>query len=178
MHGTHGARKHRIGNGRRTDTHVQGNLTGPFTCPFLLGRVQNHFNQGIACFRILVRQNVGGNVNQITAEFTLTPLAKNRTHLHGGHAQTFHERIGFANHLHVGIFNAVVHHLDKVPCTTWPHPFATGLTIVGLSGDSLQKRTYQGPRFWRTARHQSRAVQSPFFAATHTSAHEQDTSPF
>jgi hypothetical protein len=122
-------------------------LAGPFASAFLLGRVQNHFNQGIARFRILVRQDVGGDVDQVTAQLTFAPLAKHSTLLRSRHAQTLHECIGFANHLHVGIFNAVVDHLHKVTGTAGAHPFAAGLAIIGFGGNGLQKRTHQRPSF-------------------------------
>ena len=94
-----------------------------------------------------MRQDIGRDVDQVAAQLALTPLTKHGTLLRSRHAQALHERIGFANHLHVGIFNAVVDHLHKVTGTARPHPFAAGLAIIGFGGNGLQKRTHQRPSF-------------------------------
>ena len=73
-----------------------------------------------------MRQDVSGNVDQITAQFTFAPLTKYSTLFHGRHAQVFHQRISLANQLHVGVFNAVVNHLHKVSSAAGAHPFAAG----------------------------------------------------
>ena len=84
-----------------------------------------------------MRQDIGSDVDQVTAQGTLTPFSKHCTFLRGRHAQILHESISFTNHLHVGIFNAVVNHFDKVTSTTRSHPFTTGLAVVSFGSNGL-----------------------------------------
>ena len=168
-----GAGKHGVRNGGRCHAKVQRDLAGPLARAFLLGRVQNQIDQCVARFRVGMGQDVGSDADQVAAEVTVVPGSEHRAHLSWCHSlQVMHEPVGFADHLHVGVFNAVVHHLDEVARTTRPHPFAARLAIVGCGGNGLQHRLDQRPSLRGAPGHESRAEQGPLFAPAHASTDE------
>ena len=78
--------------------------------------------------------------------------------------------IGFADDLHIAVFDAVVDHLHEVAGAVLAHPFAAG-RAVRLGCDGLQYIADIGPRLGRTAGHEARAAQRALLAAGHAAAH-------
>ena len=174
LDGAQGAGEHRLGNGGCGHTQIERHLAGPFACAFLFGGVQNHVHQRRTGLRVGALKDLCGDVDQVTAQLTLVPGGEHFAHFGGRHAQLLHEGISLTNHLHVGVFDGVVHHLHKMACTARPHPLAAGLAIFGFGGNRLQQRLDQWPGLGGSARHEGRAPQSTFFATTHTRAHIQN----
>ena len=104
-------------------------------------------------------------------------------HLDGGHAQHFaHHVIGFADQLHVTVFNAVVDHFDKVARAAVTNPVATGHAAIHfnihLGGDGLKDRLDGWPCGARSARHDARPQQRALFATGHASTNVQQAQCF
>jgi hypothetical protein len=75
-------------------------------------------------------ENIGGDFDQIAIEISLVPSGEDLCHLTGGHAiQLMHDVIGFADQLHIAIFDAVVYHFYKVPGALFSNPSAAGQAI-------------------------------------------------
>src|SRR5579871_3616910 len=84
-----------------------------------------------------------------------------------------HEIIGFGYELHVGIFDAVMHHLHVVPRAL--------RTDVSAAGDAIDLRRHLGqhrcdavPGFAVAARHHARALERALLAAGNAHADETD----
>ena len=91
------------------------------------------------------------------------------------HAQTvFHKLIGFANQLHIAVFDAVVHHFDKMSGAVFAHPVATGFAGRRFGGDGLQNRFYMRPGFFIAAGHNRRSVTRAFFTAGNAGSYKTD----
>ena len=48
------------------------------------------------------------------------------------------QMICLTNHLHIGVLDAIVHHLDKVTGTIWANVCAAG-NVINMGGDRLQQ---------------------------------------
>jgi hypothetical protein len=142
--------------------------------PFLLGGVQNLVDQRRGGLGVGALKDVCGDVDQVAAQLALVPRGELLAHFCRRQAQLLHEVVGLANHLHVGVFDGVVHHLHKMARTARPHPLATGLTVFGLGGNGLQQGLDQRPGLWRSAGHEGRAPQSALFTTTDPRAHKQN----
>ena len=152
LQGAHGAREDGVGNGRCRHAHVQRHLAGPFAGALLLGGIEDQIDQGQTGVRIMAGQNLGGDTDQVAAQLALVPLPEHLADLAGRHAQhLMHQPIGLADGLHVGVFDAVVHHLDEMARTARSHPFAAGLSIVSAGGNRLHHVAHQGPGLGRAA---------------------------
>ena len=158
------AGKHRLADEGQGHAFVQRRDARPFAGALLAGGVQNHVHQRLAVL-VLVGQNVPGDLDQIAVQFALVPFGENLAHFVRRHAQIIpHQLIGFANELHVAIFNAVVHHFDEVACAAFAHPVAAGFAVY-LGADALENGLHIGPGFRGTAGHHAGALQSALLAA-------------
>lgn len=80
--------------------------------------------------------------------------------------------VGLGDELHVGVLDAVVHHLDEVvEAPSGPTCEVQG-AVGGLGGDLLQQRAEGGVRLLRAAGHDARAEQRALLAARDADAHE------
>jgi hypothetical protein len=93
-------------------------------------------------------------------------------------SRLFHQPVGLADHLHVGVLDAVVDHLDEVAGAAAADPVAAGRAVVGLGGDGLQDGLGQRPGLGISARHDGGSVQGPFLAAADAGADEEDAGSF
>jgi hypothetical protein len=109
------AREHCPGNRRRGHAQVQRDLAGPLARALLLDGVQDHLHQRAAGLLVSARQDVRREVDQVTRQLAAVPFGEHGGHLgRGQRRQRTQQRIGFADELHVGVFDAVVHHLQEV----------------------------------------------------------------
>ncbi len=69
--------------------------------------------------------------------------------------------IGFADQLHVAVFDPVVDHLDVVPRTFEADPVAAGGAVVDLGGDRLKDRLDVRPGVGVAAGHDRRPLEAP-----------------
>ena len=83
------------------------------------------------------------------------------------------EVVGLGDELHVGVLDAVVHHLDEVAGAVVADVRDAGLAL-GDRGDRAQDRAEGHPRLVRAAGHERRAVQRAFLAAGDAHADEVD----
>ena len=79
--------------------------------------------------------------------------------------------------MHDSVLDAVVDHLDVVPCAARPKVSAAG-AVFGLSGH-LGEHGFQVPvRLFASSRHKRRPVERAFFAAAHSHAKEAQAAGF
>ena len=81
--------------------------------------------------------------------------------------------IGFADELHVAVFDAVVHHLDVMAGPFGPDPVAARGAVGHLGGDGLEDRLDVRPGLGIAARHDRRALERPLFAARDAGADKE-----
>ena len=168
--GGNAAGKHRFGNQRERRAQIQGIDTGPFPGAFLAGAVEDFFYQRRAVC-VICAQNIGSDLNQIAVEFGLVPLGKGGPHFGMVHTQAvFHKLVGFADKLHIAVFDAVVHHFHKMAGTIFTHPVATYLATGRFGGYCLQNRLYCRPSFRIAAGHDRRPMARAFFTTGNTGA--------
>ena len=145
---------------------------GPFAGALLAGFVENEIDDRLAGLGILLREDVGRDLDQEAVEFALVPLAEDLVELLGARVQRgFQDRVGLADELHVAVLDAVVHHLHVVAGAVRAHVAAARLAL-GDGRDLRVDRRERLPAFVRTARHDARAFQRAFLPAAHADAEE------
>ena len=121
-------------------------------------------------------QDVGGNLDEVTAEFTLIPTGKDICHLFIIQVeQVFHHPICFGNQLHITIFDTVMDHLYKVTGSRRAYPLTTRSAVRRFRRNALKNRLHFRPCLFRAAGHNRRSVQSSLFTTGHTAADEKKT---
>ena len=84
-------------------------------------------------------QHIGGNADQITAQLAGIPLGEQVCNfMVFKAADRLEHQIALGNQLHIGIFNAIVHHLDKMSGTIRAHIGTARCAVLGLCRDCLQ----------------------------------------
>jgi hypothetical protein len=87
----------------------------------------------------VLAQYLGGDLDQEAVQITGVPLGEHLGDLRGGQAKAVAQQlIRLADELHVGVLDAVVHHLHEVPCAVRPDVGAAGDT-VDVRGDFFQQ---------------------------------------
>ena len=86
----------------------------------------------------------------------------------------FQEQVRFGNELHVGVFDAVVNHLDVVACAVLADVGAARLAVGSLGGDGFVDRLDFRIRVLVAAGHDGRAAAGAVFAAGNAHAVEVD----
>ena len=117
-------------------------------------------------------QHLGGDLHQEGVEITFVPFGEDVTDLRraqpGAAAQ---QVVGLGDQLHVGVLDAVVHHLDEVTGAVGADVRAAGRAI-DVRGDLLQDRAERLVRLRGPAGHDRRAVQRTLLAARHAAPDE------
>ena len=159
----------------------------------MAGGVEDDVDEGLLRHRVLLLENIGGDLDQEAVEGTLVPGGEDLSHLGGLEAEeALHKGVGLTDHLHVAILDAVVDHLDVVAGAVFAdvggarhaaldglagggaHDGAAGLA-VDLGGDGFPDGLELFPRFEFAAGHQGWAEASAFFTAGHAGADEAET---
>ena len=92
-------------------------------------------------------------------------------HFVGTHPEAvLHDVVGFADQLHVAVFDAVVHHLDVVAGAHFADPLAARRAAFHLGRHGLEDILDVRPGRGRAARHDARAVAGAFFATGNAGA--------
>ena len=134
--------------------------------------IHDHVHERLAGLGILVVQNLSGDLDQVGVKVALVPLLEHVADLLGVHAEsTAKNVVRFADHLHIRILDAVMHHLDEVAGAIGTDVGHARLA-VHLGGDGFQNRPQGLPGFHGAAGHQGRAVERALLAAGHAAAHE------
>ena len=155
------------GFGDAGDRHGEGQcgLHGPGAGALHAGVVDDEVDERLAGLLVDLVQHFGGDFNEVGVEFGLVPLLEHVADLGRGHAQAAaHEVVAFGDELHVGVFDAVVHHLDEVAGTV-ESDVGDARFAFGLGRDGFEDRLEGLPGFLGTTRHRwtdpSRAPSSP-----------------
>ena len=167
---------HRLGHQGARDSQIQRQLAHPLAGTLGTGRVHHQVDQELARLVVLHAEDVSRDLNQVTVQIASIPLGERGVEFVVRHPQgVLHQPIGFADQLHVAVFDPVMDHLDIMPGSAGPHPIATGdITLrPDLGGNGLEDRPHQRPGLIAAARHDARPLQSPFLAAGHARADEQ-----
>ena len=118
---------------------VEGGFDGPAAGAFLAGGVNNEVDEGFAGFGIHLGEHLGRDVDEVGVEVAGVPGAEDLGDFGGGHAGAVAEElIGFTDDLHVGVFDAVVHHFDEVAGTVGADVGDAGDT-VDVGGDGFEE---------------------------------------
>ena len=76
LDGRDAAGKDRLGDRRRGDAHVERVGRGPLARAFLPGGVEDDVDEGLLRDRVLLLQDVGGDLDQEAVEDAVVPLAR------------------------------------------------------------------------------------------------------
>ena len=134
--------------------------------------VDDKVNQRLAGLLVDLMQHLGGNLDQVGVEFGLVPLLEHVADLSRSHAKTTtHQVVAFGDELHVGVFDAVVHHLDEVAGAV-ETDVRHARFAFGLGRDGFENRPQGLPGLFGATRHHGRTKQGAFLAAGHAAADE------
>ena len=112
-------------------------------------------------------QHVGGDLDQERLQITGVPGREDLRDLCRRLAGPLPDQVvRLRDQLHVGVLDAVVHHLHEVPGTVGTH-IRTARRAVDLSRDVLQQRPQRLIRLRRTTGHDRRSVQRSFLTTRH-----------
>ena len=153
-------------------------LAHPATGSFLAGGVQNHVDKVVVCFFVFDSENVAGDLNEVTIEVAFVPFFEHFVQLGVREAERMlHDVVGFADKLHVAVFDAVVNHLHVVTGSGFSHPVAAWDVVVltNLRADLLEDVFDKRPCFRVTTRHDAWSLQRPLFAPGNAGADESKT---
>ena len=128
----------------------------PAACALLTGGILDDVDQRFAVF--LGLQQFGGDFDEIGFQRALVPLAENVRHFGRRHAKAVaHDAVDFRDHLHVGIFDAIVDHFHEMPRSARSHEGGAGGAVI-VCGNGLQQRADPFPDFLAATDHDGRAV--------------------
>ncbi len=137
---------------------------GPLAGAFLTGFIDDEFDDGLAGFGVFLLQGLARDLDEVAEEVALVPLVEDGRHLVGGEAGVLEDVVGFADELHVAVFDAVVDHLHVVTGTAGADVDDAGLTI-DLGGDGFKDGLHHFPGGSRAAGHDGGAFAGAFFTA-------------
>ena len=170
-----GAGEHGLGDTGRRDAQVECGLHGPATGALLTRGVDDDVDQRLAGLVVDLAEDLRGDLDQVALEFGGVPVTEDVGDLRDRHVQGLaHEVVGLADELHVGVLDAVVHHLDEVAAAVGPDVGAARLA-VDLGGDRLEEGPERLVGLGGSARHDRRAVERALFAAGDARADEVES---
>lgn len=167
-----GAGEGGLGDGGDRGGQVEGGLHGPAAGALLPGGVVDDVDERATGVRVGVGEDLGGDLDQIGAEAALVPGAEDVGDLGGAVPGDLAQQVvGLGDELHVGVFDAVVDHLDEVSGAVGADVGGAGFT-VDLGADALEHRAEDGVRLRRAAGHDARPVEGALLAAGDARADE------
>ena len=127
--------------------------------------VDDEVDERLAGLLVDLMQHFGGDFDQVGVEFGLVPFLEHVADLSRGHAKAAtHQIVAFGDELHIGVFDAIVHHLDEVAGTV-KTDMGDARLAFGLCRDGFENRLQRLPGFFGTTRHHGRTKQRAFLAA-------------
>ncbi len=166
------AGEHRLGDAGDGHAEVERGLHRPAAGALLLGLVEDDVDQRLAGLGVGLTQHLRGDLDEEAVQVALVPFGEDVGDLGCGLAEAVAQQlVGLADQLHVGVLDAVVHHLDEVPGAVGADVGAAR-HAVDVRGDLLQQRAQRLVRLGGTARHDRRAVQCALLAAGDAGADE------
>ncbi len=140
--------------------------------------IKDNIDNRISTGRIACRQHLLGNFDQIGIQASLVPLAENFSDLRSRHAQTIaQDTVNFSDHLHIGIFDAIVDGLHKMARAIFAKP-RDAWFIIKFRSNRLQNGLDAIVRFLCAADHDRRTIPRAFFTTGNTHANEGQTAVF
>src|SRR5690606_837563 len=89
-----------------------------------------------------VVEHVSGDLDQVRVQAPFVPLTEDRRDLGGlVSGDVAQQVVGLGDELHVGIFDAVVHHLDEMSGAVGADVGAAGRAVGGFGRDVFEDRT-------------------------------------
>ena len=146
------AREHRLGDARHGDAEVERGLHGPRAGALGAGLVEDDVDQRLAGLGVDLAEHLGGDLDEVRLQLAVVPLGEHVGDLGGalsGAAADQVVRLG--DELHVGVLDAVVHHLDEVSGAVVADVRHAWLAL-GDRGDRAQDRAERHPRLVRVRR--------------------------
>ena len=126
------------GGGRHPQ--IQALLGRPFAGALAARFAPDHIHHGQARLLILLAQDVRRDLHQVAFQLALVPLREQPANGRGGKAaQAAQQAVGFADQLHIGVFNAIVHHFDKMARPVFADVGTAGFPF-GYGGSLGQER--------------------------------------
>ena len=178
FHGGEAARRNGRFNGGCRNAHHLRLDHGPAAGALLAGGIENHIDNRRAGFGIIGGQHGGGDFDEIGIEPALVPFGEDLADGLGLHAQPIAQHaIDFGNHLHVGIFNAVVDGFDEMAGAIGAKPGAAGFALEFCRDGG---ENFFNPRIGlgRSAHHDGGAMAGALFAAGYAHADKGQAASF
>ena len=162
----------RLGDPRHRHAEVEGGLHRPRAGALGAGRVEDHVDERLTGRGIHLTEHLGGDLDEIRLELAAVPLGEDVGDLRGRLARAAPDEIvGLGDQLHVGVLDAVVHHLDEVAGTVVADVRDARLAL-GDRCDALEDRAESHPRLVGTAGHERGAEQGALLTAGDAHADE------
>ena len=173
----HARRDGRLDRGRRNAELLRLDRR-PFAGALLAGAVEDDVDHRLAGLGIVGVEHLGGDLDQVGIEPALVPFGEDRADLLRRHAEPVaQDAVDLGDHLHVGIFDAVVDRLDEMAGAVGAEPGGAGLALI-FGRDRGQHLLDALPRRLGAADHDRRAVPRAFLAARNADADEGQAGAF
>ena len=159
------------------NAEVESVLAHPFPGALLAGGIEDEVDEVSAGFAIFDGEDIAGDFDEVAFEFAFVPFAEDLMEFVVGEADAvFEDVVGFADELHVAVFDAVMDHFDVVSGAGFADPFAAGDIVIGadFGADFLEHIFDVRPCFGVSAGHDAGAFESAFFAAGDAGADEAE----
>jgi hypothetical protein len=115
------AGEHRLGDAGHRHPEVQGGLHRPAAGALLFGLVEDDVDERLAGLGVDLAEHLGGDLHQEAVQVAGVPLGEHLGDLRRGEAEAVTQQlVGLADELHVGVLDAVVHHLHEVARAVGP----------------------------------------------------------
>ena len=156
------------------DAHFDGVADGPFAGALLAGFVEDEVHDGLAGLGVFAGEDAGGDFDEEAVEFAFVPVGEDLGEFFGGGVDGgFEDGVGFADELHVAVFDSVVCHFHVVASAVGAHVAAARFAF-GDCGDLGVDGGEGGPAFFGAAGHDAGAFERAFFSAGDADAEEVD----
>jgi len=166
------AREGRLADRGDGDGQVEGGLDRPLAGALLRGGVHDEVDEGLAGLRVHLAQDLNGDLHEVGVELALVPGGENVGDLRRRGTQALaQEGVGLGDDLHVGVLDAVVHHLHEVAGAVRANVRGAGDAVVG-AGDGLEHGADAIIRGRGSAGHDGGTPQGALLAAGDARAHE------
>ncbi len=140
--------------------------------------VDDHINKWVAGFLVDRLQDLARDFDQVGIERPLVPCLEQLANLGGGaFVAVTQKTVDFGDHLHISVFDAVVHSFHKVARAIGAEVIGTGLTVV-FGRNRLKDIADNFERGDVAARHNGGTKSCPLFAARDAHTDEIQTIVF
>ena len=143
--------------------------------PLAPGLVEDDVDERLAGRGIRLAQHLGRDLDEVALELAGVPLGEDVGDLGGRLAGALADQVvGLGDELHVGVLDAVVHHLHEVAGAVGADVGDARLAVGRDRGDRREDRAERLVGLCRAAGHDRRALERALFAARDAGADEVD----